>query len=215
MSSKPLTVALLGASGRVGRLAVRDCLKRGYSVRCQTRDAEKLSGRKNDVSISVFDPRDAAELDRFVEYSDAVIMALGIGSTGPTTLFSDVTKSVVGSMGRHGVRRLIAITGVGAGETRGHGGFLYDRVIYPLFTRNRYRDKERQEQIIAASNLDWIIVRPAAFSDRAAVGQPEVHLKIESNVVLRRITPAEVAKFVVEQVEDDRYLHAMPFIGHP
>ena len=55
----------------------------------------------------------------------------------------------------------VAITGIGSGETRGHGGFIYDRIIYSLFTRNRYQDKTRQEALIATSELDWIIVRPA------------------------------------------------------
>jgi hypothetical protein len=114
-----------------------------------------------------------------------------------------------------GVRRLVAITGVGAGETRGHGGFLYDRVIFPLFTRQRYRDKDRQEALIAASGLDWVIVRPAPFSSRRAPGPLEVHTDIGRNTVLRRITPEEVADFVVAQLHDDRYLRRRPFIGHP
>ena len=38
-------------------------------------------------------------------------------------------------MKQFGVRGLICVTGVGAGETKGHGGFLYDRILYPLFTK--------------------------------------------------------------------------------
>ncbi len=60
-----------------------------------------------------------------------------------------------------GIARLIAITGIGAGETRGHDGWFYNRIVYPLFIRNRYVDKDRQGAIIERSGLDWTIVRPA------------------------------------------------------
>ena len=95
-----------------------------------------------------------------------VVFALGVDATGPTSLFSDATKILITAMQAAGVRRLVAITGIGAGETRGHGGLIYDWIIFPLFTRHRYADKDRQEALIEASGLDWVIVRPAPF-DRA------------------------------------------------
>ena len=99
---------------------------------------------------------------------DAVIFALGVDRRGRTTLFSDATLALVPAMNAAKVRRLIAVTGIGAGETRGHGGFIYDRLIFPLFTRERYADKDLQERIIEASGLDWTIVRPAeGFYDRS------------------------------------------------
>jgi putative NADH-flavin reductase len=134
---------------------------------------------------------------------------------GSTTLFSEATAALIAAMKRRHVKRLIAITGVGAGDSRGHGGFVYDRVIFPLFTRNRYQDKDRQEALIAASGLEWVIVRPAPFSEVAAAGPLEVHTRIEPGTVLRRIGRDEVAVFVVEQVDGDRYLRQRPFIGHP
>jgi len=72
---------------------------------------------------------------------------------------------LLAAMEEERVKRLVCITGVGAGETKGHGGFIYDHLIFPLFTKNRYADKERQEQMIRQSNADWTIVRPAPFSE--------------------------------------------------
>lgn len=64
-------------------------------------------------------------------------------------------------MKKHGVRRLVALTGIGAGDSKGHGGLFYDRIIYPFFIKPIYEDKDRQEQLIRESDLDWVIVRPA------------------------------------------------------
>lgn len=208
-------IAVLGASGNVGRLIVRRALDRGHELVCQTRNAKKLAEIAARVHVYVLDPRDRVELCDFVRGTDIVVFALGVDTSGPTTFFSEATRALIAAMAREQVKRLIAITGVGAGETRGHGGFLYDRIIYPLFTRNRYQDKDRQETQIAASDLDWIIVRPAPFSERHLPGEFDVYTDIVPDTVLRRITRDEVAAFVVDQCESDRYLRQRPFIGHP
>ena len=69
-----------------------------------------------------------------------------------------------------GVKRLIAVTGLGAGDSRGHGGFLYDAVAFPLLLKRVYDDKDVQEWIIKSSGLDWTIVRPGLLTNSPATG---------------------------------------------
>ena len=64
---------------------------------------------------------------------DAVVY---VKSTVRTVLQS--TRLLLAAMEKQQVRRLVCITGVGEGETKGHGGFLYDHFIFPLLTNNRY-----------------------------------------------------------------------------
>ncbi len=92
-----------------------------------------------------------------------MIYALGFRGRGDVRFFSDTTRSLLAAMQATGVRRLVAVTGVGAGETRGHGRFLYEHLIYPFFTQALYADKDRQEDLIRASATDWTILRPAPF----------------------------------------------------
>lgn len=207
-------IAVLGASGKVGKRIVALASKLGFEVACQTRNAAKISGMGSRVQVQVFDPKDAASLETFVKGARAVIFALGVSKPGATTLFSDVTAMLLPAMKKHGVRRLIAITGIGAGDTRGHGGFVYDRIIFPLFTRKIYADKDRQEAMIAASDLDWTIVRPAPFSEDGVTRPLEIYTEITPDTVLRKIARDEVAAFVVEQINSDDYLRQRPFIGH-
>ena len=143
-----------------------------------------------------------------------MVLCIGIGGIGRTTLFSDTARAVVAAMRAAGVRRLVAVTGVGAGETRGHGGWFYNRVTYPLFTRNRYADKDRQEAIIERTDLDWTLVRPAPFTARASAGPLQVFTEIPAGLQLRSITRAEVAAFIIGCVEQGRFIRQKPFIGH-
>lgn len=210
-----MRLLVLGASGGVGRLFVEQALQHGHAVTAQTRRAAKLAGLADRVRIVEADPCDPAALEAAVEGQEAVLYALGTDRPGPTTLFSTSTGHLVEAMRRAGVRRLVAITGVGAGETRGHGGFFYDWLIFPLFTRRRYADKDRQEALIRASGLDWTIVRPAPFAREVPKGPLEIHDQVSPGLVLRRVTRAEVAGFVLGALSDPSTIGRTFFIGHP
>lgn len=207
-------VGILGASGGVGRRIVALLLARGTTIRCQTRSPAKLQDLASRVEVYGFDPVDRTALGAFVRGCRAIVYSLGIDRLGPTHLFSSSTSTLIDAMRTEGVERLVAITGVGAGETRGHGGFVYDRIVFPLFTRHRYRDKDAQEALIAASHLRWTIVRPAPFRADGERGELEVHTRIAPDTMLTAVTRDEVARFVVDELEHDRYLGQRPFIGH-
>lgn len=212
---EPMRVAVLGASGGVGRRVAQRLAERGHAVAAQSRSAERLAFLEGRAALHAFDPRTGAGYAAFLEGADAAVFALGTDARGKTTLFSEATGALLVAMAAAGVPRLVAITGVGAGETRGHGGFLYDRVIFPLFTRARYADKERQEEMIAMSGLDWTIVRPAPFTERRKPGALTVLTEIPRAAKLTAITRDEVAEFVVDALETGRYIGTRPFIGHP
>lgn len=204
---------IIGASGRVGSLLLTQAEARGHVVTAQSRTAGKLietEARK--VAIGL--PSDEIFLTREIAGHDAVILTLGVAGIGKTTAFSDMTRAVLRVMQTTGVRRLVAITGVGAGETKGHGGWIYDTIVYPLFTRNRYADKDRQEAMIERSNLDWTIVRPAPFSSRANATPLQVVTEISTELQLRAVTPLEVATFILTILEAGEYIRQKPFIGH-
>jgi putative NADH-flavin reductase len=209
-----MRVLVLGASGGVGRRLLVRGLARGHAIRAQTRDKRRLADGPAGIEVVAADPTDAAALHALVAGQQAVIIALGTRPGRRTTLFSDVTAKLIPAMQSQGVRRLVAITGVGAGDTRGHGGFLYDWIIYPLFTRPFYEDKNRQEELIRQSTLDWVLVRPAPFKAEAGPTPIEVITEVRPETQLRRITREEVADFVLDQLQNDRYLHKAPFIGH-
>jgi putative NADH-flavin reductase len=213
-SPAPPRVAVLGATGDVGRRIVDRALARGFAVTAQTRDPEKLSDVFDRVRVMKFMPWSESRMPEFVRGQDVVVFALGLDHGGATTLFSQTTRALVQAMQAQGVRRLIAITGVGAGETRGHGGVFYDWLIYPLFTRQRYVDKNAQEALIFDSGLDWTIVRPARFVQFGADGPLQRVTKVERETVLRKVTRDEVAGFVIGEIETPAHLRQSVFLGH-
>lgn len=205
---------VLGASGGMGRRLLVRGLARDHAIRAQTRDRRRLADVPDGVEVVAADPTDAAALRALLAGQQAAVIALGTRPGRRTTFFSDVTAKLIAAMQSEGVARLVAITGVGAGDTRGHGGFLYDWIIYPLLTRPLYEDKNRQEELIRQSTLDWVLVRPAPFKADAGPTPFQVITEVRPETRLRRITREEVADFVLDQLQHDRYLREAPFIGH-
>jgi putative NADH-flavin reductase len=209
-----MQVLVLGATGSVGRLVVEHGLARGHEVTALVRSPRKLGELMSRVKAVEGNALDPHAVSTAVAGQDAVLYVLGAGNARRTTLFSDSTRILLGEMARHRVPRLIAVTGVGAGETKGHGGFLYDRILYPLFTKGVYADKDAQEDAIRQSALQWTIVRPASFKSRRPPGELRAVTNV-AGVTLRAISRDEVATFVLDQLDRNGFVHQAVFIGHP
>jgi putative NADH-flavin reductase len=157
------------------------------------------------VRVVVGDAGDADDIERAVAGQDAVVWTVGVRPTWrPVHLFSRSTQFLLAAMAKHGVRRLICVTGIGAGDSRGHGGFLYDRIIQPLFMKSVYEDKDRQEAMLRASDLDWTIVRPGTLTNGPATGLARALTDL-TGVAAGRISRADVAAFIVEHLQTGEF----------
>lgn len=138
---------------------------------------------------------------------EAVICALEVKPTRqPVRDFSEGTENLIRAMQRHNVRRLLCITGAGAGTSRGHGGFWFDRVIQPFFLNTIYADRNRQERLVAACDRDWLLIRPAQLTD----GRARARFSVVRNVRglrTNRISRADVAEWTIAQLKTGQNLY--------
>jgi uncharacterized protein YbjT (DUF2867 family) len=213
VSSEPRPkILVLGATGGTGRLIVAQSLARGYDVAALVRSpgkAKSLPGAK----LVVGDARDPKVLREALRGRDAVVSALGTPASPfrEVTLLSEVTRTLVGAMRDEGVARLVAVTGIGAGDSRGHGGFAFDRLILPLLLRHVYADKDRQEDIVRQSGLDWVLVRPTVLSNKPGRGAVRALVDL-AGFHGGSVAREDVARFVLDQVETDAWIGRTPLI---
>jgi putative NADH-flavin reductase len=207
-----MKVLIIGATGATGKILMREALAQGHQLTALARNPSALVPEDYRLRVLQGNALDVSSVEAAVAGQDAVLVALGTRSSRPTTLFSESTHNLIGAMDKHGVRRLVCITGVGVGDSKGHVGFLYDRIIRPLVVRNVYEDKERQEEAIEQSDLEWVIVRPAQLTDEPAKGEYKVYLK--GSYTATKISRADVAAFMLAQLTDDTYVHKMPVISY-
>jgi uncharacterized protein YbjT (DUF2867 family) len=209
-------ILVIGASRGLGLETVRKALAEGFDVRALSRTADALPIQQERLEWVFADARDRSRLEIALVGIDAVIMTLGVTPSpavllGGTTLFSDSTRAVVEAMKVTGVRRLIVVTGLGAGDSRGHGGFIYDAILFPLLLKRVYDDKDVQEQMVRHSGLDWTIVRPGFLTRAPATG---AYLALDNPAEWRAgtISRADVAAFLVEEVRTPRHLARTPVL---
>jgi uncharacterized protein YbjT (DUF2867 family) len=207
-----MKILVLGATGTTGRLIVNQALAKGYAVVALVRSRAKAADLAG-AELVEGDARDAAALTRAVAGCNAVVSSLGtpMSPFREVTTLSTATRALIGVMAAQNIRRLVCITGMGAGDSRGHGGFFYDRLFLPLVLRKVYEDKDRQEDAIRASALDWIIVRPTVLNDKPASGHIRALTDL-SGVHGGTIARADVADFVVQQLTADTWLRKAPLI---
>jgi uncharacterized protein YbjT (DUF2867 family) len=208
----PSKILVLGATGGTGRLIVSQAVARGHDVTVLVRSAEKANGLEGAKRI-VGDARDEIALRQALKGKDAVISALGTPASPfrEVTMLSTATSALVSAMKAEHVSRLICITGIGAGESAGHGGFLFDNLIFPLLLRNVYADKNRQEAIVRDSGLDWTLVRPSILNDKP--GRDSIRTLTDlSGFHGGSISREDVARFVVDQLPADTWVHRSPLI---
>src|SRR5262245_53312196 len=209
------TVLIIGASRGIGLETVKAALKAGHSVRALARSARKIRVEHHKLEKMVGNALEMATVKRAPIGVDAIIQSLGV-SVGPeiifkpTRLFSKATRALVTAMEEAHVKRLICVTGFGAGDSRGHGGFLCGATFHLLLGRV-YDDKDVQERIVRRSKLDWVIVRPVILTDG-----PKTNA-YRALVNPRRwtwgfISRADVADFLVKQIDDDAFLHKTPVL---
>lgn len=208
-----MKILVIGATGPTGQQIVEQGLAQGHEVTALVRNPDKFDMQHSSLQVVKGDILDSSSLDA-VQQQEAVISSLGTKKIGleTVTLFSEGTKNLIRAMERHSVKRLICITGIGAGDSKGHGGFLYDKLILPLVLKRIYDDKDRQEAEIRQSNLDWVIVRPGLLTNDPAKGNYRVLTDL-AGVTAGKISRADVAAFVLQQLTDDRYLHQSPLIS--
>ena len=105
-----------------------------------------------------------------------------------------------------GVRRFICQTTLGAGDSRGNLNFFWKYIMFGMLLKAAYNDHQLQEKYVMQSALDWIIVRPAAFTDGGRTGNYKHGFGPEANGLTLKISRADVADFMLRQLTDNTYL---------
>lgn len=167
-----MRVLVVGAAGKTGRAVVEQAMKQGHQVTAFVHSA--TSSGVPDVEVRVGDASDMATMQDALLGQDAVIEA--VGGKAPykrTTLEARAAATMVEAMQRHGVRRLIATSMFGAGESAANAPF-YMKVLLATLLRGEVPDKSKKESIITSSELDWVIVRPPFLTDKPATGDVRI-----------------------------------------
>ena len=197
-------ILVIGGSRGIGLEVCRIAARRGHSMRGMSRDGRQPKDIGGTCEAFPGDARNAADVAQALEGIDVVVQALGVPQSldfilKPVTLFSEATRVLLREMKQAGVRKLVAVTGFGAGDSRGAINIL-QRLAFNVIFKNAYDDKSIQEALIAKSDLEWLIVRPGVLMNGPTSGKYTVLTRPNEwrNGIVAR---ADVADFIVKRIE--------------
>ena len=197
-----MNITIIGASAGVGLEAVKRALQRNHKVTTLSRSDIPLPYSAN-LTILKGSATNKGDLKKSIENAHAVIVALGTGqSRKPTTLYSDFAELLIEVQKETNIQRpFIFVTGFGAGESAKYNSFLM-KIVFKLLLKDVYADKTKMEEIIVNSKMKWMIVRPGQLKDKPLTQKYRVETKLFKGINIGSINRADVADYLVKQVED-------------
>jgi nucleoside-diphosphate-sugar epimerase len=157
---------------------------------------------------------DYASLGAAMQGQSAVLSALGHKRFfWPTKILSNGTANIMRAMQSCAVPRFICESSPGVGSAVGRLGLLATFLFVPLILPFYFWDRVRQEKLIADNiDIDWVIVRPATLTNGPARGDYRHGFNVGSFIWPRCISRADVADFMLKQLNEDRYIGTAPGI---
>lgn len=205
-----MKLAIFGATGGTGRQLVEQALAAGHTVTALVREPAKLAVTNPNLSVAPGNVLNPADVRQALAGTHAVLCSLGNTANNPDLAVSTGTQNIVQAMQQQGIRRLIVVSSLGVGDSKNQVPFLFKLIMW-TFLRKAIQDKEEQEKIVRASNLDWTIVRPSGLTDGPATGN--YRAGVDPTIFSSRIARADVADFVLKQLTDTTFLHKTPAIA--
>ena len=207
-----MKLLIFGSIGSIGRQIVNQALEQGHTVTAFTRDATNVDTKHDNLQVAQGDVMDPASVERAVQGQEAVLCAVGGGLKGRVR--SEGTRNIISAMEKAGVQRFICQSTLGAGDSRGNLNFFWKYLMFGTLLRLMYADHGRQESNVTQSRLDWTIVRPGSFTDGARTGQYRHGFPSTDKTTTLKISRADVADFMLQQLTDDTYLHKTPGLSY-
>lgn len=207
-----MKLIVFGATGSLGRCVTEQALESGHRVTAFARNPSKLELSHSNLRLESGDVLDNSTVASVIVDHDAVVITLGAGMSGGVRAAG--TKHVIEGMQQHGIRRLVCLSTLGAGDSYDHLNFFWKRIMFGLLLGKALADHEEQEALVRSSNLDWVVVRPAAFADGPRTGNYR-HGSFQSERNLKlKVSRADVAEFMLKGLTSNSYLHQAPGLSY-
>ena len=202
-----MEITVVGASRGTGAEVVRQAVAVGHRVRAVSRSG---SPSGDGITPYALDATDAAALRPAVAGADAVIVTVGGGQTSR----ADVTRAVIEAMAGEGVRRVVAQSSYGVGDSYHSMPFVVKHLVVPLILKQALADHEVQEALLAGSGFDWTVTRPGGLTNGEGTGSVRLAPGNGSSGSLGRIARVDAAKALLDAVVDSSTIgHAFTMVG--
>lgn len=203
-----MNLLIIGGTGKTGRELIKQGLEQGHFITAIARKPRKLKYSHSNLKVLKGDVLRPESIKNAFQGQDAVLSALGHKRFFiKTTILSEGTKNIINAMNRNGIKRFVCITSLGINDSRFRLGLYYTLFTIPVILFFYFLDKSKQEKLIMSTDLDWTIVRPGQLINGKKRTVYKHGPKVGNFILTKFISRADVAHFMLKELETNNYLH--------
>ena len=207
------TIAILGITGRTGIQLCSQLLEKQYKIKALVRNSAKIHLQHSNLEVIVGNVENLSDLNKLVQGSDAVISVLGHAKNTPPRFQTNVMEQLIAVMKANECKRIIVLTGSGVPFEYDQNTFanIFINFFIKNLAKNRFRDGMLQCEVLKNSNLDWTVVRTPILTNNKTITL-NYYRGYKAPGFLNYISRANVAHFIVEEMEKNNFIQKSPFI---
>jgi putative NADH-flavin reductase len=207
-------LAILGATGSVGRTLVMQALDADHEVTALVREQPQPGEIDDRVALVVGDVTSADSVNHVVDRNDAVLSTLGHAKGSSDNILARATSNVITAMDADGVDRLVVLSSPAVDDPQDRPGLFYRaaRAALRIVMPSVVRDHREQARMIEESDLAWTLVRgPLLFTDGPHTGR--YHAGPITAETGARISRADLADFMLAVATGGEFVRALPLVS--
>jgi putative NADH-flavin reductase len=158
-----MKLAIIGATGFVGKAVLNEALQRGYDVTAIARDPQKVDAASDKLTLKAADVFDTNALAVALKDHNAVVSAYNAGWANPN-LYDDFVKgseAIQQAVKQAGVKRLLVVGGAGS-LYAAPGLQLVDSPQFPAeWKAGATAARDYLNTLKKENELDWTFLSPA------------------------------------------------------
>ena len=213
MAENERRLAVLGATGRTGRLLLTQANQKGFEVNALARTPSELGDLRGSVNVVEGSAMDPSAVERVVTGCSAVLCAIGYVRDSPSDLLSRTAVNMVDAMKKVGVKRIVILSNT-AVEDPTDGLPLTQRMLragLAVMNGNLVRDSRGAAEVMAGSGLDWTLVRAPILTSGGRTGRYRIGALTKGMPL--RVSREDVAEFMLSCVVEGKFVRERPVIG--
>ena len=206
-------IAIIGGTGTVGRHIAKRAIQQGYQVRMLVRNPERVSYIHDKIEFVQGQIQEIETIRELLKDCKVVINTFG-QPTKEKPIYSQVTKNILGVMTELTITRYIGVSG-GSLTISGDNKRMLNRfgaklfeLIFPVMMEDK---KAEWEHLSKDIHIQWTLIRLPFVKDTLKTKKIKESL---TDMPGTKITNRDIASFIMEHVENTKYIHKAPFISH-
>jgi putative NADH-flavin reductase len=210
-----MNITIFGGTGPSGLLSIEKALQKGHHVTAYARAPEKITIVHDNLTKVKGELMERNKIEIAIVGADAVICLLGPKTTFKQLSISNAYAIIIAAMHKYRVRRLVAAVSSSYSDPNDTFQFMVSLGVVTLriLAPSILKDIRGFGNLIRHSNLDWTMVRLPILKNIPARGLLHIGYAGDGKFNFFELSRADLAHFLVAQLESTQYLHKAPAIS--